>query len=380
MEQIEKELRIAGLLAKKHSGAEMSPEEVDALDQWAARSDANRRFCDQCVEELSMGEYARITAMHDTRRGWRSLEQTIGIRRRPRRWLRVSVSVAAVSVVAALCTLFLSRVAPAESAQIVAGSPKAVMSILQPDADEHISFSLGETEQETGWQKYVEESREELPQAESADIRITVPRGGEYKLILDDGTAVWINSETTLEYPAKFDSQERHVKLSGEAFFEVAKDSGHPFIVTTAAQTITVTGTSFNISAYAADNHTYTTLVSGSVVVASGSDSAELRPGMQAVTSLSATGIETREVNTDLYTSWVDGVFEFENIELREICSRLERWYDVEFVFEGGSADERFTGGTWRHMPLNDFLTSIEMVTDVTFNIGKDQITVTKKR
>jgi ferric-dicitrate binding protein FerR (iron transport regulator) len=207
--------------------------------------------------------------------------------------------------------------------------------------------------------------------------RIEVPRGGEYSLTLADGTKVWLNSESSLKYPVQFVGSKRQVELTGEAYFEVAHNASKPFFVKAGDAEVKVLGTKFNISSYTDEEYIATTLVEGSVEVSNLGSKELLKPGFQAVVKRGEKEFEVREVDTRLYTSWVNGVFEFKNNSLEEICHQLSRWYDVEFFFtENQYRELRFTGAAKREKPVGFALDMIEKMANVKFAIKDDKIIV----
>jgi ferric-dicitrate binding protein FerR (iron transport regulator) len=313
-------------------------------------------------------DYEAIVAQCDAEKIWR------GVRRRTsrgRRALRISaVAASAVAVVA----LSLALLRQTEPPVIAPGEARATISLLGDNTRR--DFALDATEQERGWQKYVAQTETASPD-EDVMVRVSVPRGGEYRLTLNDGTRVWLNSETTIEYPERF-SAARTVSLSGEAFFDVARDAEHPFLVETRGQTVRVVGTTFNISAYESDAQTVTTLVSGNVKLKTATGIVSLEPGRQAI--FDGAAVTVRQVDTRAFASWTTGVFEFESMRLSDICTRLERWYNVSFTFEGDAGEERFTGGTWKYEPLDYLLEAIELATEVSFDRHGDHIMVHSRK
>lgn len=196
---------------------------------------------------------------------------------------------------------------------------------------------------------------------------LTVPRGGEYQLILSDGTRVWMNAESSLRYPTSFAEEKREVYLIGEAFFEVAKDVIHPFIVRTDRHSVEVVGTSFNISAYP-DHRIYTTLAEGKVRVSISTTSVLLDPDQQAIIEANNDEIATREVFAHLFTSWAKGNYEFRNTPLEEIVAQLSRWYNVDIYFKNETLkNKRFAGIIFRNEELNFAIEVIEKVSNVHF-------------
>jgi len=203
---------------------------------------------------------------------------------------------------------------------------------------------------------------------------LVVPRGGEYKLTLSDGTKVWLNSETKLEYPVTFNGKTRTVKLIGEAYFDVAKDSKHPFIVHMDKSSVKVLGTEFNISAYP-DSYEETVLVEGKVNLSSNGKNKILKPGDRAV---SVKGdINISKVNTKFYTSWKNGIFYFNNIKLKDLVVQLSRWYDVEFFFLNEEIKGlHFTGAVEKDRSIKFILDLISNITHVDFRVKGKGIVV----
>lgn len=193
---------------------------------------------------------------------------------------------------------------------------------------------------------------------------LITPRGGEYKLELADGTKVWLNCDSELKYPVAFFGKTRKVVLTGEAFFEVAKN-GKPFIVETADMTLEVLGTRFNVSAYQNEMTVQTTLVNGSLRVGTKSagntaQSVVLVPGKQASFDKGKGTLESREVDVNLYTSWIDGYFRFEAQPLETIMRNIARWYNIEINFESQELKEKkLTGKIYR---FDDFTVIAGMI------------------
>lgn len=209
---------------------------------------------------------------------------------------------------------------------------------------------------------------------------IRVPQGGEYGVVLADGTKVWINSESELSFPSAFEGKDRVVELKGEAYFDVVKDAGHPFIVKTGETAIRVLGTSFNICGYAEDGYQQTTLVSGSVEVDYRGKQYRLTPGEQLEVREEGGEPEIRKVDVRLYTSWKDGMFRFLDMPLDELTVKLKRWYDVNFVFENEACKAyRFSGAVRKDVDFNEFIQLVETTTNVKFEIDGDNIVIKEK-
>jgi len=191
---------------------------------------------------------------------------------------------------------------------------------------------------------------------------LTIPRGGEFFMVLADETKVWLNSESQLKYPVTFiKGQTREVELIyGEAYFEVSpstEHSGSKFKVNHKMQVVEVLGTEFNIKAYKEETEIYTTLVEGKVNVGINAVSRKLNPGQQSKFSLDDEKIEIIEVDVLSETSWKNGMFNFKRQRLKEIEKVLSRWYDVEIVFENESlGNVYFTGALSKNQKIEKIL------------------------
>lgn len=216
-----------------------------------------------------------------------------------------------------------------------------------------------------------------------AEIRfneLEVPRGGEYKVRLADGTLVYLNSATRMKYPVKFDEKERKVYLSGEAYFEVAKDPERPFFVEMEGVEVRVYGTSFNVNTHQEGN-IQTVLVKGSIgvkVLSSGMESV-IRPGQMAEFKQGNTKVDVKDVNVAVYTDWKDGIFRFENQRLEDILTVLSNWYDVDVFYQTVSVKElHFSGYMERYKDVSVILEAITLSTGVTFSVQGKTIIVSK--
>lgn len=214
--------------------------------------------------------------------------------------------------------------------------------------------------------------------AEPRMNRLIVPAGARYQLQLADGTRVWMNAQSELEYPVAFAANSRNVKLTGEAYFEVMEDKSAPFIIEANGYEIAVLGTSLNISAYADDDFIQTTLVTGALEVNSRAGSVyKLNPGQMAMINHEKQEVIIEEVNTRLFTSWREGILHFNKITLKELAVRLERWYDVEIHFAGDQTQELlFSGAMENSRDIRFLLNLIGQAANVEFEINENKILV----
>ncbi len=196
---------------------------------------------------------------------------------------------------------------------------------------------------------------------------LSVPRGSNYRVQLPDGTSVWLNSASSLTYPSEFLGKQRKVVLSGEAYFEVAKDKNKPFMVEVNGNHVEVLGTHFNISAYRDDNLIKATLLEGSVKMFNQSSSVMLVPGKQAIVRKSQSAIEIRPANIEEVMAWKNGYFVFEDADIESIMRELARWYNIEVEYSGENTNQRFGGTFSKSKSLSDLLEYLENLGDVRF-------------
>jgi transmembrane sensor len=202
---------------------------------------------------------------------------------------------------------------------------------------------------------------------------ITTPKGGQYQLILADGTKVWLNAASSIRFPTTFYGSQRRVELTGEAYFEVAHNPAAPFYVGSGTTEVMVLGTHFNIMAYSDEAATLVTLLQGSVSVQSTTHKTVIKPGQQARV---ATGISVADdVDTEQVMAWKNGAFVFgESMSIQEIMRQLSRWYDVEIVYQRQPTG-RIGGSISKQVNISQVLSILEMTGEVHFELqGKSVI------
>ncbi|HEY0769949.1 MAG TPA: FecR domain-containing protein [Sphingobacteriaceae bacterium] len=195
---------------------------------------------------------------------------------------------------------------------------------------------------------------------------ISTPAGGQYQVILPDGSKVWLNSESSLKFPVVFTGGERHAELTGEGYFEVAKNEKSPFTVTVNKMKVEVLGTHFNIMAYTDEASVNTTLLEGSVRILKGKERAMLTPGQQARVS---TNINVENADIQEAVGWKEGYFIFKNEELRSVMRKLSRWYNVDVKYEGEIPVTVFGGRISRYKNISQVLKLLELTGAIHFKI-----------
>jgi ferric-dicitrate binding protein FerR (iron transport regulator) len=204
---------------------------------------------------------------------------------------------------------------------------------------------------------------------------LSTPRGGQYAITLPDGTDVWLNSASSLHFPTAFTGGERVVELSGEAYFEVAKNAQQPFLVKLNGVDIKVLGTHFNIMAYADEEVIKTTLVEGAVQIQKDKTLAVLKPGQQAAIKQGAAISIRKDADVQEALAWKNGLFHFEGTSIETIMRQLARWYSIEVVY-AGKVPDHFTGTISRNVGIEKVFRMLELTGAVRFSIRGNNVTV----
>lgn len=206
---------------------------------------------------------------------------------------------------------------------------------------------------------------------------LSTPRGGQYCLVLSDGTKVWLNANSSIRFPATFNGDTRSVSIKGEVYFEVAKNKAKPFLVTAKEATITVLGTHFNIMAYEDESVMTTTLLEGSVKVSKGDKFRILKPGIQALIPDDDATMKTEAVDVDEEMAWKNGWFNFNSWDIQRIMRQISRWYDIDVVYEGKMPTGHYSGIVSRENNISQVL-QIMKAGGVNFKIEDRKIIVSE--
>ncbi len=208
---------------------------------------------------------------------------------------------------------------------------------------------------------------------------ISTPRGGQYQVNLPDGSQVWLNSASSIKFPMLFTTVgRRNIRLTGEAYFEVAKDKKRPFVVTTDKQSIEVLGTHFDVSSYDDDAFTRTTLLEGTVKITAGVHTSVLKPGQQADVSAS---ISVSNVDTEIAVAWKNGYFHFDDEKLESVMKKISRWYDLDVEYKDPSLkNELFAAYSTRFANVSKLLKLMNQVGDMSFELDGKTILISRKK
>lgn len=223
-----------------------------------------------------------------------------------------------------------------------------------------------------------EDGSEVITTSDIQMVSLSTPRAGQYQVYLPDGTKVWLNAESSIEYPTAFVGNQRLVTLKGEAYFDVAKGPNKPFIVLSKGQMVEVLGTEFNIKAYEEDQQTLTTLLEGRVKLLIDNQEKEnyLNPNEQA--KLIGNQVQVLQVNGINEVAWKDGFFRFNAATLYDVLKQLQRWYDLEIDFTDLPQHVKVHGFISRDKKLSSVLYAIEEVSNVKFKISERRLEVVK--
>ncbi|MBC8988190.1 FecR family protein [Pedobacter sp. N36a] len=204
---------------------------------------------------------------------------------------------------------------------------------------------------------------------ENTQNTISTPKGGQYTIILSDGTKVMLNSASSVTFPTSFKAGDRMVELNGEAYFEVSKHKNKRFRVISGVQTVEVLGTHFNVNAYVDEQTIKTTLLEGAVKVSTSKKSALIEPGEQAVLDRAdENSIAKHRVSINKETAWINGIFSFEGDDLKSVMRQVARWYDVNVIYVGPISEEKYFGEISRSSKLSEVFKILEL-NNVNFDV-----------
>ena len=406
MEINKKALEIADLILKDKRD-ELSAQEKETLRQWLDAKEQNRAlYSSLMLEQEAQQEELDFMASVNVQQAWQKVARATGqpIKEETKvipLWQKFSTwrNVAAVLVILVMAAAVYQfkfnatgLVAPASIAAVQDKNSEVErpVLILQDGTTIDLDSLHDGTIREMNGVKVVNENGmvtfDASAAAKPADgliayNTIATPKGGQYQVVLPDGSKVWLNAASSLKFPAAFTGAERRVELKGEAYFDVVKDQKQ-FIVNTGAMDVTVLGTSFNVSAYEEDKDVSATLVTGRVRLSGSQLNGEttLTPGKRAVFSKADKRMVVSEVDTEIYTVWREGKLYFEDADLETIMVKLDRWYDVEAIYlDPASKKKTFTGVAFKDKPIEHLLSMISATTDVSFEKKGGKLFIKKK-
>lgn len=378
----------------------LSQEEEDKLHAWLAEDERNRVFLESLTDEASLEECVDFLAAVDVPA---ALEKTLarmqggpvasepvkgGLLRRMPRWK----SAAAILFILATGLVFLWRYTQQqeESApvaiiqqEVPPGGWKATLRLadgsviaLQDTGTSMVKTGNGIRITQQNGEVIYENTGAGTAAVQGRWNTISTPLGGKYKLLLPDGSRVWLNAGSDLRFPAVFEDSRREVELTGEAYFDVARNEHAPFRVKVNGLTVDVLGTHFNVKAYSDEPLVQATLIEGSVKVSTHAGAELLYPGKQASLDKAKKQLEIRAANIKDVLAWKNDLFHFSKESLEDVMRKIGRWYNVEIIYSGVATDTKFSGMISRNVPLSQVLGMLEMTGGAKFRVEGKKVTV----
>lgn len=377
---INQDFYIAKLIAR-YLSKESTEEELTELTEWRKESAEHELLFHQICAEENIKRNTQKRNSFDVGNGWEGVQKKIQQHRFRYRILTICKYAAILILPLVIATIAIYQNSDSNkpvahfTEQILPGSNKATLTLNNGKTIDLKSTSETELKENDGTTIQVDSTTLNYQLAQNStttkDIynKVDIPRGGEYKLTLSDGTKVYLNSMSSLRFPVQFTQDTRLVELQGEAYFEVSKTGQH-FIVKTNDMEIEVLGTTFNISAYAEEEY-QATLVNGSVRIRTADGTNRiLKPSEQACVTPGSNEINVRVVDTAFYTSWINGKINFKDQRLEDIMKSLSRWYDMEVIYTDEKAkDVRFGCNINRYSEITPFVNLLEKTGKVSIDV-----------
>ena len=392
---------IAEIILKIRFGT-ATEDEKQQVENWVAEKEEHRLLYEKIVSGKSIAEYLKkegdVKAVTDikavsARVRERIQEKEMGKRRVLRKWYAVTGAACLIGII--LGGVFLNH-EDRESVALVENNPEQVVNekvMLVLSDGQTIGLAHQGTDSIYIGQATIIKKENQLAYQRRQDTlgrrveeernRIITTVGGDYCFILSDGTKVWLNAESELDFPVDFVGKERVVRLKGEAYFEVKPDAAHPFIVETRGVRTRVLGTSFNIKAYDNEESIFTTLLTGKVKVSAigeENESVVLTPGMQSEWQENGQKMSVKKVNAENFTAWRQGAFMFDNENIMVVTRVLERWYGLKFIYNENVHEHTFSGRLSKDEPLESILETLTFTGGPQFKIEKDVVYIIEKK
>ena len=386
MEEISQYLFIAKLICKERITG-LDDSERRQLDLWRNESKEGERVFFN-LQRISTEELEKRYDEVDVDMKWKDFKKR---QQQGRRNIRVGVTVAASICLLITSGLWLWLGGAKEEGVVLAEQGRQNNVCLVLSTGEVVDISNAEQDEvklDKGTKLYSGNRLEyvrpdSLHKKELEFNQLIIPKGTFYHLVLSDGTKVWLNADSKIKYPVSFVKDKREVSLHGEGYFEVAKDSTRPFIVSTDKMDVKVLGTTFDVNTYEDEGKSFVVLVEGLVEVSAGKgESRIITPGYIAEVNMHdvQAKIQVSKCDTEHYVAWKNGNFSFRNASLTEILKRVSRYYDVTVIREQVFEEEYYTGDVSSDVSLESLLAVIESSTSVSFKVERKIVYVQKKR
>ncbi len=370
----------------------LSEKEHDELDNWVNESDHNMKLFEDLTDEKNITANLEWMDKVQTEKSFQALQQRGAFKGTTKRFYNRKVWLVAASIVVLFGLFFVYRftahkpgvikdIATSDTTLLKPGGNRATLTLADGKVIDLRYAKTGIIENASGTQvdkiadgELVYEKDNSVGNA-AVIHTLSTPVGGQYQVTLPDGTKVWLNAASTIKYPTAFSGNERKVTITGEAYFEVAKNEQKPFRVWMPDSTsVVVTGTHFNINAYQNEREQKVTLLEGSVVVSNAMNVIKLEPGTQALVKNKAI-TKDKILNAEAITGWKDGLFVFHDAPIESIMMQIERWYDAKIIYKT-NIKQLFNATILRSEPLAKVLNLLELNGYVHFKTEKNIIYV----
>jgi len=366
---------------------DLTESEHDELDEWVSASMKNQRLFEELTDPVNIQKWVDWREKLDSKAAYERVKEKIGLQQgsdsfKRRRIWPYWIAAAVIIALIVIGDLWYHKtpapqvIATAPAQDILPGGRHAILKMNGGQAIILDSLHAGRITtvgsvtitKDSSALNYATAEKNEGP---TRMDELSTPAGGEFQLSLSDGTRVWLNASTTLIYPEQFPDSVRRVEVAGEAYFEVAKDVKHPFIVTTGKNEVRVLGTHFNINHYPDNTETIVTLAEGSVKL---NGTVLLKPAEQGLISDDGK-IETGPADLESALAWKDGQFIFKMAPLNQVMAQVSHWYDAKIIYKDNNS-EHFNARIPRDVPVSKLLHLLEATGRVHFKIEYKTITV----
>lgn len=387
-QQLYDPFHISSLLARKLYGTLIASEEAE-LEVWLNKNPDNREILEKLLSENirkqemeHLNEFDEESALKNV---WARIGRPESLGRSTLRSYMIKMAAAAAVVIMLSVGFWIFKVKSpvkrlsykVEKTEIAPGANRAMLILsngskidLQAAKSGNIAYQGGAvvSKRADGKIDYQGDGSTQ-PGTTDAFNTLAVPKGGQYELTLPDGTRVWLNAASSLTYPVAFNGKERAVRLAGEAYFEVAKHPGKPFLVNVDdKQTVEVLGTHFDIRAYNDDPDIRTTLLEGSVKISAKNSHIIIKPGQMAVNN-PETPLIVRNADLDEVMAWKNGLFVFNDERMEDVLRRVARWYDIDVEYETDVSKKKLRGIVSKYKSIRELLDNITLTSGIHYKI-----------
>jgi ferric-dicitrate binding protein FerR (iron transport regulator) len=384
-------------LITRYLKGDLSYDEHEQFRKWLEEDVANQQLIESLENEETLARDLHFFSSVDKGAAWENLTRTINesSQQRPTpvtkywKYVAASIVMGILSWVVFQATFkdkgseLVKVEIPVPENDVLPGGNKASLTLADGSVVLLEDMADGTVREENGIRTSKKDGQivyEILNQEGSGEIfynTIHTPAGGQYHVVLPDGSKVWLNSESSLHFPTAFSGSQRIVDLTGEGYFEVSKNTEMPFVVQALKTRVEVMGTHFNVMSHANEGASRTTLLEGSVKVSNGTSNRIIAPGQQAVID---DKIQVKNVDLGEAIAWKNGYFQFESEDLKTILRQLKRWYGIEVENEQKIPDKHFTAFVSRNTNLSQVLKMLEISGELKFEIDGKKISVQEKQ